>query len=301
MLRGARAIFQLAAGILQARALLRRLRPAAVIGFGGYPSIAPVLGASLLRERPAILLHEQNAVLGRANRFLARFAGHLALGFAGTAGIPAGIATVVTGNPVRPAIKALANTPYMPPGDRINLLVLGGSLGARVFSDIVPGAVARLPEALRARLHIVQQCRMEDLPRVRGSYQQAAVEAELAPFFTGIAEHYAAAHLVISRAGASSCAEIALVGRPAILVPLPGAIDDHQSANARALAEAGAAVVLAQSAFSITALAALLAEQLAAPASLAAAAQAARSCARPEAAEELAALVDKIMPAWVFS
>ncbi len=234
-----RAVMALAAGVNQARGILSRINAATVVGFGGYPSVAPVLGARLLRRRPSVILHEQNAVLGRANRFLAARADVLALSFAATGRVPGKMSATVTGNPVRPAI-GLAQIGYVAPlaqpADRIRLLVLGGSLGARVFSDVVPVALTSLPVSLRNRLSVVQQCRAEDLERVRGAYLEAGVAAELSVFFPDVAERLAAAHLVIARAGASTVAELAVAGRPAILVPLPGAIDDHQSANARALA-----------------------------------------------------------------
>jgi UDP-N-acetylglucosamine--N-acetylmuramyl-(pentapeptide) pyrophosphoryl-undecaprenol N-acetylglucosamine transferase len=293
--RAARAVIALAAGTLQARKILGGLDAAAIVGFGGYPSVPPILAARLLRRRPAIVLHEQNAVLGRANRFLARRADLLALGFAVTARVPRGVASRFVGNPVRPAIQALAGAPYAPPGDRLHLLILGGSLGARVFSDVLPGAIAALTDRVRGRLRIVQQCRAEDLARVGAAYDAAQIEAELSPFFTDVAAKYAAAHLVISRAGASACAEIAVVGRPCILVPLPGAIDDHQSANARALAEAGAATVIAQGDFTAARLAALLEKMLGDAKFLADAARAASGCAHAEAAADLADAVETLI------
>jgi UDP-N-acetylglucosamine--N-acetylmuramyl-(pentapeptide) pyrophosphoryl-undecaprenol N-acetylglucosamine transferase len=293
--KAGRAIFSLGAGTLQARRLLQRINASVIVGFGGYPCVPPILAARTLRQRPRILLQEQNAVLGRANRFLARFADALALGFAGTARTPQGIATRITGNPVRPGIASLSGLAYVPPDDGIlRLLVVGGSLGARVFSDTVPPALAALPDGLRARLRVVQQCRTEDLDRVRGAYREAGIAADLAPFFTDMAERYAAAHLVIGRAGASTCAELATVGRPAILVPLPHAIDDHQSANARALADAGAAVVIPQPDFTAASLTALLAEEFADPAALAACAAAAGKCARPQAASALADFLEAL-------
>jgi UDP-N-acetylglucosamine--N-acetylmuramyl-(pentapeptide) pyrophosphoryl-undecaprenol N-acetylglucosamine transferase len=331
--RAVRAVAGLAQGTLRARRLLAALDAGAIVGFGGYPSVPPILGAHLLRRRPPILLHEQNAVLGRANRFLARRADRLALGFADTARIPPGVQTCFTGNPVRPAIQAVAASPYSPPvaGD-INLLVLGGSLGARVFSDVVPPAVAALPAALRGRLRIVQQCRAEDVARVRAAYDAMGVPADLAPFFSDVAERMVSAHLVISRAGASSCAEIAAVGRPAILVPLPGAIDDHQSSNARAC---GAAVVMQEefffekknqktsalwtrhagqgahpneqkffgsffqkrTSFSSASLRSALEILLLSPGDLALAAQAAAECGKPKAAADLADAVENLMRA----
>ena len=295
--RAARAIVALAAGTVRARSILAGLDAAAVVGFGGYPSVAPVLGARLLRHGPPVLLHEQNAVLGRANRFLARGAACLALSFRETTRVPPGVTTKVTGNPVRPAIAALAGAPYLPPdaAGPVRLLVLGGSLGARVLAEVVPGALIALPPALRALLSVVQQCRAEDLERVRTAYAGAGIDAELAPFFADVAARLAAAHLVISRAGASSVAELAVAGRPAILVPLPGAIDDHQSANANALVRAGGAEAIAQPGFTPAHLAERLAGWLGDPARLAAAAAAAGGIARADAAARLADLVEGFM------
>jgi UDP-N-acetylglucosamine--N-acetylmuramyl-(pentapeptide) pyrophosphoryl-undecaprenol N-acetylglucosamine transferase len=206
--------------------------------------------------------------------------------------VPKTAATVVTGNPVRPAITAM---PYVPPTDTLRLLVLGGSLGARVFSDVVPSALVALPDAMRARLSVVQQCRTEDLPRVRAAYDAAGIAAELSSFFPDVAEKLADAHLVIARAGASTVAELAVVGRPAILVPLPGAIDDHQSANARALAEARGASVIAQRDFTSDALCERLSALLASPDMLNHAALAAGRIARPDATARLADLVEQLM------
>jgi len=287
--RGGKAALALAAGAAQARATLARIGAAAVVGFGGYPSVAPALGARLLRRPPPVLLHEQNAVLGRANRLLARYAAGLALSFATTERVPNAARSVLTGNPVRSAIRW---QPYEP-GARV--LVLGGSLGARVFSDVVPAALAALPDALRCRLSVAQQCRPEDLDRVRATYDAAGIAAELAAFFPDVAERLAAASLVIARAGASTVAELAVAGRPSILVPLPGAIDDHQSANARALAEAGAAWVIPQASLTADVLGARIAAMLDDPAALARAAEAARAQARSDAAAKLADLVEAFM------
>jgi UDP-N-acetylglucosamine--N-acetylmuramyl-(pentapeptide) pyrophosphoryl-undecaprenol N-acetylglucosamine transferase len=290
-----RAIFALCAGTVQAFRILRTRDAAAIVGFGGYPSVAPMIAGTFLRHRPKRVLHEQNAVLGRANRFLARFADIFALGFANTTRVPASAPTRFVGNPVRPAIAAQHGAPYTPPSDTINLLILGGSLGARVFSDIVPEALATLPESLRARLHVVQQCRKEDVARVQSAYTASGITAELGPFFDNVATRYAASHLVISRAGASSCAEIATIGRPAILVPLPGAIDDHQQANAASLAEAGAAIVLRQSDFTTTALTKILTEQLSHPNLLIREAANAAAIGRPHAAAALADMLESLM------
>jgi UDP-N-acetylglucosamine--N-acetylmuramyl-(pentapeptide) pyrophosphoryl-undecaprenol N-acetylglucosamine transferase len=293
--RGVAAVAALARGVVQARGVLARLDPAAIVAFGGYPSVAPVLAARLQGQRPPVILHEQNAVLGRANRFLARHARVLALSFAATERVPARAKKIVTGNPVRPAIAALAGLGYVPPTDTVRLLVLGGSLGARVFSDVVPAAVAALPADLRARLSIAQQCRAEDLERVRTAYAACGVAAELASFFPDVGGKLAAAHLVISRAGASSVAELAAAGRPSILVPLPNAIDDHQSANARALVAARGASAIAQRDLTAAKLADDLALLLARPDMLAHAAHAARGIACVDAAARLADLVGSLM------
>jgi UDP-N-acetylglucosamine--N-acetylmuramyl-(pentapeptide) pyrophosphoryl-undecaprenol N-acetylglucosamine transferase len=302
--RAGKAVFSLAAGVARARGIMTRIRPSAVVAFGGYPSVPPVLATRLLHDRPPVILHEQNAVLGRANRFLARHATVLALSFAGTSRVPSKVRRLVTGNPVRPAVTMLSQVGYEAPvgpgfdgsieGASIRLLVLGGSLGARVFSDVVPDATARLPASIQARLRVTQQCRAEDLDRVRAFYAASNIAAELAPFFPDIADRLGSAHLVIARAGASSVAELAVSGRPSILVPLPGAIDDHQSANARALADAGGAWVMPQSGFTVEALATRLGELLSDPAALADAASFARLMARPDAAAALANVVEQL-------
>ncbi len=235
-----------------------------------------------MRRRPAIVLHEQNAVLGRANRALSRVADVLATSFAATSRVPLGGRVELTGNPVRPALSASA---YQPEGP---LLILGGSLGARVFSDVVPAAMALLPSAMRRP--VIQQCRAEDVARVQAAYAALGIEARLAPFFADVADLLRDAALVIARAGASTVAELAVVGRPAILVPLPGAIDDHQSANARAL---DGAVVIAQPDFTAERLAAELLALLADPARRAANAALAAACGRTGAASRLADLVER--------
>jgi UDP-N-acetylglucosamine--N-acetylmuramyl-(pentapeptide) pyrophosphoryl-undecaprenol N-acetylglucosamine transferase len=289
--RAGRAIVGLMAGAAKARRVLARMDAAAVVGFGGYPSVAPVIGARMLHPRPTVVLHEQNAVLGRANRFLSRSAAALALSFEATERVPESAQTVTTGNPVRPAVAALAALAYAPPDGVLHLLVLGGSLGARVFSDVVPDALA----PFAGRIAVVQQCRAEDLDRVRAAYAGSGIAAELASFFPDIAGRLAAAHLVVARAGASTVAELALAGRPSILVPLPGAIDDHQTANAAALAHAGGAVAIAQRDFSSAVLRERIAALLDNPDSLARAAAAARTQARPDAAARLADLVQALM------
>jgi UDP-N-acetylglucosamine--N-acetylmuramyl-(pentapeptide) pyrophosphoryl-undecaprenol N-acetylglucosamine transferase len=283
---------ELILGTAQAALKLRGLAPAAVVGFGGYPSVPTVLAAARLGI-PS-LIHEQNALLGRANRFLAPRVRRIALSFAATDGLgPAERARASeTGNPVRPAIAAQRERAYAAPtpDGAIALVVTGGSQGARVLSEIVPAALARLPAALRARLRLSQQARPEDIDAVRALYAANGVAAELASFFGDVPARLAGAQLVIARAGASTVAELAAIGRPALLIPYPHAADDHQSANARAFAAAGAGWTMAQSDFTADALAGFLAATLTAPERLAQAAAAARALGRPLAARRLADL-----------
>ena len=293
-LRGA---FGLGFGTLTAHGLLRRLKAKAVVGFGGYPSVPPLLAALAMGgQRPVTVIHEQNAVLGRAHRLLARRVDALALSFAETERVPAGARIHVVGNPVRPALAELAGQGYVGPAADgvLRLLVLGGSLGARIFADVVPAAVARLDGALRQRLVVTQQCRAEDLDRVRAAYDEAGVAAELSRFFPDVATRLAMAHLVIGRAGASTISELACAGRPSLLVPLPGAIDNHQAGNARALADGGGAWLMPQAGFTPEALAARLAGLFTVPAPLTSAAEAAARLGQPQAARTLAELVTSL-------
>ena len=283
--RGALALGALAIGTLAARSLLGKMEPAAIVGFGGYPTVAPVTATRFMRDKPPVVLHEQNAVLGRANRAMAKHASVLALSFAQTAKLPPGVPTELTGNPVRAGFAPQPHAAH----DTLNVLVLGGSLGARVFSDAVPGALAALPDGLRARLRVVQQCRVEDLERATAAYASSGITAELASFFPDVANRLDWADLVIARAGASTIAELAAAGRPAVLVPLPGAIDDHQTANAAALVAAGGAWLIPQP--QIATLGTQLATLLADPAALVAAGSAAAAVARLDAASRLADLV----------
>jgi UDP-N-acetylglucosamine--N-acetylmuramyl-(pentapeptide) pyrophosphoryl-undecaprenol N-acetylglucosamine transferase len=284
-------------GVMQARAELSALKPAVVIGFGGYPSL-PALIAAISQGRRTII-HEQNAVMGRANRLLAPFVTAIACAFPTLQKAPAKVAAraVVVGNPVRPEIQALFDKPYEPPSEtsagELRLLVTGGSQGARLLSETVPKAVALLPEALRGRLKVRQQTRAESVEAATAAYRAAGVTAEIATFFDNIAERLAQAHLVIGRAGAGTVCEIAVAGRPAIFVPLKIALDDDQGQNARLLAEAGAAEMLREDALSPESLAALLQRLLADPTRLAQMAAAAHAVARPAAADRLADLVEK--------
>jgi UDP-N-acetylglucosamine--N-acetylmuramyl-(pentapeptide) pyrophosphoryl-undecaprenol N-acetylglucosamine transferase len=254
--------------------------------------------AATLRKIPTVI-HEQNAVMGRANRLLAPRVTTIATGFAGVvAGTPTLAAKATrTGNPVRPAVVAAASTPYAAPDATgvLRLLVFGGSQGARIMADIVPAAVERLGRDLQARLSVVQQAREEDIARVKDTYARAQVAAEVAPFFTDLPARMAASHLVVARSGASTVAELAAIGRPAILVPLPHALDQDQSANAGVLAQAGAAMRLPQAEFTPDRLAAEIATLASAPQKLVAMAAAARSQGAVDAAERLADLVIKTM------
>lgn len=286
------ALGEIAAGAIEACAALRRLRPALVIGFGGYPSLPAMLAARRLRLATAI--HEQNAVLGRVNALLARRVDAIAASFPDTAKIDATMAArvTVTGNPVRAGIVAVRDVAYAPPVDDgpVRLVVLGGSQGARVLSDVVPQALSMLAPALKTRLRLVQQCRPEDLDRVRAAYAAAAIEADLAPFFQDMPALLSAAHFCITRAGASTVAELTVAGRPSLLVPYRHATDDHQTANARMIVAAGGALAMTEDDFTPERVADALAVQLGDGAGLSRMAAAARVAGRPRAVADLADL-----------
>jgi UDP-N-acetylglucosamine--N-acetylmuramyl-(pentapeptide) pyrophosphoryl-undecaprenol N-acetylglucosamine transferase len=287
--------FTILRGVATARGMLRRIQPACVVGFGGYPTFPPFLAARLLGI-PGIL-HEQNAVMGRANRALGRFANVLAMSFGETRFADSlAIEKVITGNPVRDRVRQVADTPYpaLNPDGPINLVVFGGSQGAKAISDIVPPAIAGLPEALRRRLRLVQQCRAEDIERVAAIYRDADVEAELAAFFTDLPERIALSHLVIGRSGASTVAELTVLGRPSILVPLPGSLDADQKNNALVVERAGAGWVAEQATLSPLSLGTRLTTLLTDPAALAQAAAAARSLGQPRAVEALADIAERL-------
>jgi UDP-N-acetylglucosamine--N-acetylmuramyl-(pentapeptide) pyrophosphoryl-undecaprenol N-acetylglucosamine transferase len=293
-----KALAELAFGIIQARRLLRRLAPARVIGFGGYPSVPTMLAAASL-GLPTIV-HEQNAVLGRANRLLAPRVRWIAMGFPATAGLrpPDRARAVHIGNPVRPAILAAGAGRYgaPEPGRPIELLILGGSQGAHVLSEVVPPALAVLPTRLREVLRISQQVRSEDFAAVASAYRRNGITAELNVFFDDVPARLARAHLAICRAGASTVAELAATGRPAVLIPYPYATDDHQTANARAFAAAGGGWVMPQSSVTPDLLASQLERLLADRAVLSAAAQRAGSFGRRDATERLAGLALDLEP-----
>jgi UDP-N-acetylglucosamine--N-acetylmuramyl-(pentapeptide) pyrophosphoryl-undecaprenol N-acetylglucosamine transferase len=297
-LRLATAPFEIMAGVVVAFAKLLRLKPAAVVGFGGYPSL-PVMIAAILARLPTAIV-APDAVLGRANRFVADYVRVIAGGLPLKRFFPKEMSkTVYTGNPVRPDVVAFSGAPYKTPTatGALHLLVFGGSQGARALSEIVPAAIALLAPDIKSRLDIVQQCRPEDLEAVKLAYAKSGVKAELAPFFGDLAARMAKAHLVIGRSGAGTVAELMVIGRPAILVPLPHALDDNQTPNADALADAGGGWRVAQRDLSPEKLAAMLTEIFAAPEALARRAAAAHAQAKPDAAQRLADVVDKIASA----
>ncbi|MFD2055676.1 undecaprenyldiphospho-muramoylpentapeptide beta-N-acetylglucosaminyltransferase [Mesorhizobium calcicola] len=281
-------------GVRQASAIIARIKPDAVVGFGGYPTLPPLYAAT--RRKVPTLIHEQNAVMGRANRALAGRVDAIAGGFLPQDTSAIGAKTVTTGNPVRPPVLEAAKTPYAAStGDQpFRLLVFGGSQGAQFFSDAVPAAIALLSEAQRKRLMITQQARADDVARVKAAYATLGVAVEVSPFFTDMAQRMAAAHLVISRSGASTVSEIAVIGRPALLVPYPYALDHDQAANAAALAAAGGGEVHPQSSLSPERIAALLGGLMDDPERLAAMAAGAKSAGRPDATQLLADLTEAI-------
>lgn len=295
-IRALKAGTTLLASAWQARSILRTIQPDAVVGFGGYPSVPPLLGARLLgRKHPALIIHEGNAVLGKANAVLSRFADVIATSYPSVAKLPMGAHTAFTGMPVRPAIAALAGESFVPPGETLNLLVWGGSLGATVFAQVVPAALGKLPDAIRARLRVTQQARKADLDEVRKAYADLGIQARVEPFLNDVPALLQSAHLVIGRAGGSSVAELTTAGRPSILVPLPIAASDEQTENARAITTAGAGWMIRQPDFTPAALASRLGDLFTAPEELARAAAAAASLARPDAATRLADVVEECL------
>lgn len=289
----ARAGIQIARGVMQARAAFKVIDPAIVVGFGGYPSL-PALLAALSAKRPA-MIHEQNAVLGRVNRLLAPRVQAIASAFPTLEKASSEVLarTQVVGNPVRPEINALFDQAYEAPTGDIRLLITGGSQGARILSELIPEAIARLPEALRYRLKIQQQTRKESLESARQAYAEALVDAEIAPFFRDMAGRLSSAHLVIGRAGASTVSELAVAGRPSLLIPLKIAMDDHQRFNAKLLTDVCAAVVLAEDDATVEAMASLLERLLTDSEGLTRMAKAAHAVAIPDGAARLADLVEQ--------
>jgi UDP-N-acetylglucosamine--N-acetylmuramyl-(pentapeptide) pyrophosphoryl-undecaprenol N-acetylglucosamine transferase len=286
----------LASGVGKAFRTLNRIKPVAVVGFGGYPTLPPMFAAT--RRRIPTIIHDANAVMGRANRWLSPRVTAIATSFAGVLDREPALAAkaTMTGNPLRPAVLAAAAQPYAAPGvgGPLNILVFGGSQGARIMSQVVPSAIELVPVALRAHLKVVQQARDEDLAKVRETYERIGIAFEAAPFFKDLPQRIADAHLVISRSGAGTVAELAAIGRPAILVPLPHALDQDQLANASVLSTAGGAILMPQSAFTPERLATEIATLGADPARLATMAAGAKAAGATDAAERLADLVMKV-------
>lgn len=280
---------QILGGVASAIWSMLRDRPAIVVGFGGYPTI-PALTAAWVLRLPR-MIHEQNGVLGRVNALFARRVDKVACGTWPTA-LPSGVKGIHTGNPVRATVLERAGAAYIPPGDYpMNLLVIGGSQGARILSDAVPAAIAQLPATIRQHLRIAHQAREEDVARVEQAYDQAGITAEVKPFFTDIPRRLAEAQLVLSRSGASSVADISVIGRPAILIPFAAATGDHQTANARGLVDADAAILIPEKALDPARLAAQLEAVLTAPDAAVRMAQNALSQGRADATQRLVALV----------
>lgn len=293
LLKKVKGVFSIARGIFQARKLVKQLKPMAVVGFGGYPSFPTVFAAS--QKGVPTVLHEQNSVLGKANRGLASRVRRIALTYENTQRVPKECASksVAVGNPVRGAVRALNGVPYgaLEEDAALNVLVLGGSQGATIMSEVVPVAIRQLPEALRGRLRVDQQCRTADVEKVKAIYQELGVSANVSTFFTDVAGKLAGAHLVISRAGASTVAEVSVAGRPAIFVPLPTATDNHQHFNAQALEDVGGAWLMPQNGFTPDALAARLESFLSLPGALVKASTMVKKVGTPDAAKHLADLV----------
>lgn len=290
--------FTLARGVRSAHHLLKALQPTVVVGFGGYPTVPPLSAARMLAI--PYVIHEQNAVLGRANRLLARGAAAIATSFRKTRlldGTPLAAKAHFTGNPVRDTVIGAARAPYqfLVPGGPINLLVFGGSQGARFFADVVPPALSMLPAELRQRIRLVQQAREEDVSRVVTETAAAGIKAEIAPFFKNLPQLMADSHLVIARAGASSVAELAVIGRPSILVPLPHSLDSDQLENARNLAESGGSWCIEQKALTPVRLASELGALFAVPERLTRAAAMAKGEGHPASVAALADLVEHVV------
>ncbi len=288
---------QLGLGFVEAYLVLQKLRPAAVVGFGGYPSVPSVLAASML-SIPTVI-HEQNAVFGRANRFLGQRATRIATAFERVSELGEATRTKVTwtGNPVRPEIVSLRDKPYPSLIDEgpLRLLVTGGSQGARVFATVVPAALATLMPSVRGRLHVSQHCRPEDQAAVLQAYRTAGIECDISIFFDDMAQRLAKTHLLICRAGASTMAELTTAGRPAILVPYPHAIDDHQSENAARLCDAGGGWMIQEELFTPEVLSNRLNSLLSLPAKLDVAARCAANIGMPDAAALLAEIVTELI------
>ncbi|MBR1777995.1 MAG: undecaprenyldiphospho-muramoylpentapeptide beta-N-acetylglucosaminyltransferase [Alphaproteobacteria bacterium] len=280
------ALFLMGSGLIQSLLILHKIKPAAVVGFGGYAAFPASFAAGLLKI--PLILHEQNSVLGGANRMLAKRATLIATTFPRVERIPAGIPSAYTGVPVRPEISAVRDTPYQTSTNTFNLLIFGGSQGASIFSHVIPDALKALPDDLKKRLNIAQQCRAADLPDVRKTYENSGLSPELAPFFSDMADRLTRAHLVICRAGASSLAELCIAGRPSLIVPILCSPDAHQLKNARFIAENNGAILCEEPDFTPDYLTAEITKVMNDPSVLAEAARRAKELGRPDAVRRFA-------------
>ena len=279
-------------GVIGASLRMMRDKPDVVVGFGGYPSI-PALSAAWVLRLPR-MVHEQNGVLGRVNRIFAKRVDQVACGTWPT-DLPEGIEGAYVGNPVRAAVLERAGAGYIAPGDYpMSILVIGGSQGARILSDVVPPAIAELPSEILRNVRVSHQARDEDGDRVAQYYADQGIDADVQPFFRDVPRRMSEAQLVISRAGASSVADISVIGRPSILIPYAAATGDHQQANARGLTEAGAAILIPEKRLEVATLSEQIAAVLSNPAGALMMSQAAHSCAQPDAPQHLADLVEQL-------
>lgn len=287
-------------GYFKARHIIGKHKPGLVVGFGGYPSMPPMVVAQ--RKNIPTVIHEQNAILGKANAFLAPKADRIALSLPDLSSLEEAdaVRAVVTGNPVRAEIAELYTHPYHTPGETtpFHITVMGGSLGAKVMAQYVPDALAGLPEQLRVRLEVVQQCHEEDIPSVQEKYVQAGISATLKPFFDNVPDILKKTHLIIARSGASTVAEIAVAGIPAIYIPYPHHADQQQKVNAESIAKHGGAWVMEEKDLTVEGLSAKIGELMRSPEILFNAADAARSCAKPEATRKLGNLVIALLKGW---
>jgi UDP-N-acetylglucosamine--N-acetylmuramyl-(pentapeptide) pyrophosphoryl-undecaprenol N-acetylglucosamine transferase len=287
--------FKIMGGIFRATGRMMRSKPKVVVGFGGYPSI-PAMAAAWLTRTPR-MIHEQNGVLGRVNQLFAKRVNRVACGTWPT-DLPRGVKGEHTGNPVRAAILERFESPYIPPGDYpMSVLVMGGSQGARILSDVVPPALASLPMDMVKNIRVSHQARDEDMERVANFYAQANIPAEVQPFFADVPDRMSEAQLVITRSGASTVADLSVIGRPAIFVPLAAAIRDEQTANARQLVEAGGATIITEPEFTPEALAQAVEDILTNASQASHMAEAALGCAVPDATERLVTLVETLAQA----
>lgn len=286
--------FALLRGVFSACLAVWRDRPDVVAGFGGYPAF-PAMAAAWITRTPR-LIHEQNGVLGRVNRLFVKRVNQIACGTWPT-DLPKGVEAIYTGNPVRAAVLERSDAQYMEPGDYpMSIVIIGGSQGARILSQVVPGAIALLPPSILQHLRISQQARPEDVEMVRQRYFDIGTNAEVEPFFQDVPRRLSEAQLVISRAGASSIADITVIGRPAIFIPLASALRDEQSANARSVVEAGAAFVIPELELTALDLARHILSVLEDPATANMMARASKNYGRPQAAEDLSNIVQHLAP-----